>query len=451
MSIDLQAQLRAALADVPDAPLCVAFSGGPDSTALLHALAQLPAARARGLRALHVDHRLQAQSTAWAEHCRAFCTTLDVSLTVLVVQVQRGRGDGLEAAAREARYAALAAELRAGECLVLAQHRDDQAETVLLKLLRGAGPEGLGGMRPLRMFGAGWLWRPLLSCSRQILLGYVDAAQLPVIEDPSNDDIRLARNFLRHRIMPQLLQQWPHAVSAIVHSAKLNRAAADALQARWLPELERLRDPANGSLDAAGWLALEPALRHPLLDHWLHTAGLHAPTTAQRQQIERQCQAQAGRVPHIRWRQTELRIWKGRLWAMPSQDTPPADWAVAWQGQEVTLPGGGSFSLQPPGARLPAPVTLRLRQGGERLKPMGAPYTRDVRDLFQQGAVPPWQRHTCPLIYEHGELLAVADRWASARGEALFAAAGARPAWRPTAAPTSTLPPPPIDSTPALR
>lgn len=435
MSSELQAQLRAALAGVADAALCVAYSGGPDSTALLHALAQLPEARTRGLRALHVDHRLQAQSPAWAEHCSAFCATLDVPLTVVVVQVQRGRGDGLEAAARDARYAAMAAELRRGEYLVLAQHRDDQAETVLLKLLRGAGPEGLGGMRPLRMFGAGWLWRPLLSCSRETLLSHVDAAQLPVIDDPSNDDTRLARNFLRHRIMPQLLQQWPQAVSAIAHSAQLNRAAADALQACWLPELERLRDPGNDSLDAASWLALHPALRHPLLDHWLHAAGLHAPTTAQRQQIERQCQAQAGRVPCIRWRDTELRIWKGRLWAMRPQEPPPADWTVAWEGQEVALPGGGSFALHPPGARLPAPVTLRLRQGGERLKPKGAPYTRDVRDLFQQGEVPPWQRGACPLVYDDGELLAVADRWASARGMALFAAAGAQPSWRPCPAP----------------
>jgi len=298
MSVDLQAQLRAALADVADAALCVAYSGGPDSTALLHALAQLPEARARGLRAVHVDHRLQAQSPAWAEHCRAFCATLDVPLTVVVAQVRRGRGNGLEAAAREARYAAMAAEPRRGE-------------------------------RPLRAFGAGALWRPLLACPREDLLGYVGAARLPVIEDPSNADTRLARNFLRHRIMPQLLQQWPQAVCAIVHSAQLNRAAADALQARWLPELERLRDPANNSLDTAGWLALDPALRHPMLDHWLHAAGLHAPPSAQRHQIKRQCQPHAGREPCLRCRLTELRIWKGPLCALAPQTPPPTDTAGA--------------------------------------------------------------------------------------------------------------------------
>ncbi|MEO8748732.1 MAG: tRNA lysidine(34) synthetase TilS, partial [Rhodanobacter sp.] len=280
MTTEVQAHMRAALASVPGVALCVAFSGGPDSTALLHCLAQLPEARMRGLRALHVDHALHPQSSTWAGHCEHFCTDLDVPLVVARVQVDRNLGDGLEAAARAARYAAMARELHPGEFLVLAQHRDDQAETVLLKLLRGAGPEGLGGMRPLRAFGPGQLWRPLLSLSHQQLVDYVAAWQLPTIRDPSNDDTRLARNFIRHEILPGLLQQWPHAVHSIAHSANLSRAAADALKSQWLPELDRLREATDGSLGVAGWLALDPALRHPLLDHWLHAAGLRAPTTA---------------------------------------------------------------------------------------------------------------------------------------------------------------------------
>src|SRR3546814_88459 len=147
MSGALHPHLLAALAAAPPAPLCVAFSGGPDSTALLHALAGLPQARAHGLRALHVDHGLHADSATWAEHCRRFCAALEVPCNVLRVQVQRVSGSGLEAAARDARYAALAAQLHEGEWLLLGHHRDDQVETVLLKLLRGAGPEGLGGMR----------------------------------------------------------------------------------------------------------------------------------------------------------------------------------------------------------------------------------------------------------------------------------------------------------------
>ncbi|MEO5811486.1 MAG: tRNA lysidine(34) synthetase TilS [Rhodanobacter sp.] len=427
----LQQHLRAALTTLPSAPLCVAFSGGPDSTALLYALAQLPEARARGLRALHVDHGLQPQSVAWAEHCTHFCATLGVLCTVLPVQVEHGRGDGLEAAARDARYAALATQLQVGGYLVLAHHRDDQAETVLLKLLRGAGPEGLGGMRELRPFGQGQLWRPLLALPRQQLLDYVARWQLASIDDPSNYNTHLARNLLRHDILPRLLQHWPQAVHSIVHAAALSRAAADTLQTQWLTALDALRDPTNDSLEVAGWLALDPALRDPLLDHWLHLRGLRAPTTAQRRQICQQSRARADQVPRIAWPGAELRIWKGRLWAMTPRGVPPPDWQTTWGGEPLQLPDHGTLALQPESARLAAPLTLRLRRGGERIKPVNDKHTRDLRDLLQQARMPPWQRATCPLLYSGDELVAVADRWLNARGAEIFTRAQARPHWHP--------------------
>ena len=431
MSNPLHQHLSDALAATPSGPLCVAFSGGPDSTALLHALAQLPEARARGLRALHVDHGLHADSAAWAEHCQRFCATLALPCEVLRVQVDSSKGEGLEAAARRARYDALATQLRDGEWVLLGHHRDDQAETVLLKLLRGAGPEGLGGMRALRPFGRGQLWRPLLALSRRQLRDYVDARQLDCIDDPSNSDTRLARNQLRREILPRLMQHWPQAVDSILHSAVLSRAAADALQVQWLAAFDALHDPANGSLHAAGWLALNPALREPLLDHWLHARRLPAPTTAQRRQIERQCGARAGQLPCIRWTGAELHIWKGRLWALPPEIVIDIDWTSSWHGEPLALPGGGQLSLTDPSARLAEPLNVRLRRGGERIKPAGDAHTRELRDLFQQGLMPPWQRAACPLLYADDELVAVADRWISARGAAIFQQAGARPQWQP--------------------
>ncbi|MFC5580398.1 tRNA lysidine(34) synthetase TilS [Rhodanobacter terrae] len=431
MNDPLRQHLLAALAAASSAPLGVAFSGGPDSTALLHALAQLPEARARGLRALHVDHGLHAHSAAWAEHCQRFCATLELPCEVLRVQLDGSRGEGLEAAARRARYDALATQLRNGEWLLLAHHRDDQAETVLLKLLRGAGPEGLGGMRELRPFGRGRLWRPLLALSRQQLRDYVATHRLDCIDDPSNSDTRMARNQLRREILPRLTQHWPQAVDSIVHSAALSRAAADALQVQWLAAFDVLHDPANGSLHAAGWLALNPALREPLLDHWLHARGLPAPTTAQRRQIERQCGARAGQLPCIRWDGAELHIWKGRLWALTPEVVVDTGRELSWHGEPVALPDGGKLSLTDAGARLAEPLSLRLRRGGERIKPAGDAHTRELRDLFQQGLVPPWQRAACPLLYAGGELVAVADRWVSARGAAIFQQARARPHWQP--------------------
>ena len=422
--------LRDALREQPRGGLCVAFSGGPDSTALLHALAGLREARERGLRAIHVDHGLQPRSGDWAEQARQFCSVLELECLVLRVEVKRDNGEGLEAAARHARYAALEQALREGEWLLLGHHRDDQAETVLLKLLRGSGPEGMGGMRASRPLGAGTLWRPLLDTPRAVLQSYVERHRLPVVHDPSNADTRLSRNYLRVEVLPRLRRHWPHAVDAILHSAAHHRAAADVLRERWLQAFDHLHDPASGSLDAAGWLHLPPALRDPLLDHWLRGRSLRIPTLAQRAQIERQLRTlREGRVPCIHWPGTDLHIWKGRLWAKPPAPSVPPSWRVAWQGEPLALPGGSRLEWL--GAPLEEPFIVRLRQGGERIRPLGDRHTRELRDLFQRAAMPPWQRADCPLIYLGDELLAVGDRWLTERGDALFRQAGGRPCWHP--------------------
>jgi tRNA(Ile)-lysidine synthase len=349
---------------------------------------------------------------------------------VHVAKVKRDSGIGLEAAARHARYAIFAEYLHPGERLVLGHHQDDQVETILLKLLRGAGPEGLGGMREARALGHGVLWRPLLDLPRQVLRDYVEAHQLPCIHDPSNDDKRLARNHLRHDVLPLLKTHWPQAAASITHSASLCRAAADTLQQDWLVAFETLRDDASNSLDAQAWLALTPALRDPLLAQWLHAQGLPAPTTAQRQQIERQCSAQDGQLPCIQWPGAEVHVWKNRLWAMAPRNPVAQPTELSWQGEPLGLPDGGLLSMEP-AMRLPVTLSVRWRSGGERIKPVGDRHTRELRALFQTGAIPPWQRQACPLLYEGDELIAVADRWINARAEAIFGQAGAQPRWQP--------------------
>jgi tRNA(Ile)-lysidine synthase len=425
---DLHTALHDALDTHPDGGLCVAFSGGPDSTALLHALAQLPQARLRGLRAVHVDHGLHADSANWALQCLAICAAWQIELRVLRVDVARDHGEGLEAAARHARYTALGNVLREGERLLLGHHRDDQIETVLLKLLRGAGPEGLGGMRMQRALGHGLLWRPLLELPRETLRIYAEQHGLSFVTDPSNDDRRYSRNRLRHDVLPLLSAHWPHAGDAILHSARLSRAAADALATQWHDALAHLRDPADDSLDASAWLTLAPALRDPLLDHWLHELGCTAPSTAQRMQIERQIAARDGRVPCIRWPGTELHVWKRRLWARRPQAPIDTQWASPWRGEPLTLPDDGSLSLTQPVA-LSRPLTVRLRRGGERMRPAGDAHTRELRDLFQQGAIPPWQRPACPLIYDGETLIAIADRWVTEEAAEMFRALGTFPVW----------------------
>ena len=431
---DLRARMGA---NAPPA-LCVAFSGGPDSTALLHALAKLPEACERGLRALHVDHGLHADSAGWAKRCADFCESLAVPLAMVRVQVDDARGEGIEAAARRARYAAFAANLDEGEWLVLGHHRDDQIETVLLKLLRGAGPEGLGGMRAVRPFARGQLWRPLLETTRASLRGYLADNALPCIDDPANADPRFARNVVRREILPRIAAQWPHAHTSILHAAQLCRTAADYIDASAQSALAGLRRDAD-TLDVAGWLALPEALHASVLDAWLHARGLSAPPDAPRAELAKQAaNASEHTTPLVAWLGTEVRIWDGRLHATPTLELPAADWQAQWNGSPLALPQGcgelrleaiGPASTQATHAPLDPPLTVRFRHGGERIKPAGDPHTRELRDLFQQARVPPWLRVRCPMICEDDALIAVGDLWISDRGKAMFDARGTRPRW----------------------
>lgn len=425
--------LRAALATHPGGDLCVGFSGGPDSSALLHALASLAEARARNLRAVHVDHALHADSAQWATHCQHFCAALDVPLSVHRVSVNRRSGRGLEAAAREARYAVFAEILRPDENLLLAHHRDDQAETVLLKLLRGAGPQGLGGMRPRRAFAGGCLWRPLLQLPRSDLLDYVAAHALQCVDDPGNHQPELTRNFLRAQILPRLHAYWPQAAQSMAHSAHLSGVSADYIDQQAQTELERLLDD-TGTLDAAGWVVLHEALRGPVLERWLHVHGLPAPGRAQAAQLLSQVHdALPDRVPCVRWPGAELHRWRGRLHALAPLPALPDDWHARWSEPTLTLPAGAGTLCWSQASR-PSPPDLQVRLGetGVRLQPAGDSHTRELRSLFQQAAIPPWRRRRCPLIYTaDGTLLAVADLWRTVDGEALFTALDAHPVWQP--------------------
>ena len=422
--------LQRALATWPDGALCVGFSGGPDSSALLHALSALPQARARGLHAIHVDHGLHAASRQWAEHCQAFCARLDVPLDVRRVQVDRQSGKGPEAAAREARHAAFADVLQPGESLLTAHHRDDQAETVLLKLLRGAGTEGLGGMRERRRFGGGWLWRPLLDVPREVLAGYLRDHAIDSIDDPSNQSTHYARNFLRLDILPRLAAHWPQAIRAITHGARHNRQAADYLGQHARKALQSLRRSTDDSLDAPGWLALHPALQARVLESWLHALNLAAPGHSHREQLRQQIEhAHGGRVPLVRWPGTAVHVWRGRLHAHPPLPGIPPGWKTRWHGEPLALPAAiGTLRWMPDPASRPPELEVRLGETGVRLRPAGDRHTRELRDLFQQAGIPPWQRRRIPLLYDtDGQLLAVAGLWSTHAGNERFTALESTP------------------------
>jgi len=423
-------RLQAALAALPPGgALLVAFSGGMDSTVLLHALAQLPAARMRGLRALHVDHGLHDDSAAWARACAATAQALDVPLDIVRVDIARD-GGGLEDAARRARRAALAQRLAPGEIVALAQHRDDQAETILLKLLRGAGPEGLAGMRTVRQFAQGYLWRPLLGLPRAALAEHARAHALRWLDDPSNRDTRLRRNFLRAEILPRLLERWPDAPAALAHSATWARQAADFIAAQAERELAGMQGLDPATLDWRCWLALPDALRDPVLRLWLRQLELDEPAHFHVAELERQLRGSAtDRHPCVRWGATEVRRYRDLLYALQPPPPVPAGWTTPWSGERLALPGGGTLELA--GAETSgAALQVRYRRGGERLRPAGKPHSRQLRLLLQEGGVPPWLRARVPLIFDGEQLLAAADLYLSDAAQALCARLDARIVWR---------------------
>jgi tRNA(Ile)-lysidine synthase len=404
-------------------PLCVAFSGGVDSTALLGALAQGGAGGA-AVRAVYVDHGLSGASPQWALHCRQVAATLKLPLTVLSVAVPRSRGTSLEAQAREVRYASLAACLAPGEVLLTAHNQDDQLETVLLQLLRGAGVAGLAAMPAVAPFAPGTLARPLLTRTRVQLAGFVAREDLPYVEDGSNANLAFDRNYLRHRVLPAIRERWPGAAGTVARAARHAAEAQLLLTELARRDVERAR--VGASLSVAVLRALPPARRRNALRHWITSAG-HLPPDERRllQLAGPVIDARPDANPQVHWGGTAVRRHAGRLTlgaARPGAVTrAAAGWGpVTWewgQARSCVLEGGGALWLTPDPcgpvslAALPAQLLVRARAGGERLTPVRGGARRAVKSLLQEARVPLADRDTLPLIFAAGSLVAVADLW----------------------------------------
>jgi tRNA(Ile)-lysidine synthase len=423
------------------APVAVALSGGLDSTVLLHLLAGDPLIRARGLRALHVHHGLHADADDWAARCVAACDALALRCDVIRVEVARHSGLGLEGAAREARHAALSDTLRTGEVLAVAHHRDDQAETFLLRALRASGPEGLAAMRPWRPFGRGWMWRPLLAYPRARLEAWARACDLAWIEDPANADPAHDRTHLRHLVLPLLRERWPSADAALARSAAMCAEAADLLAAHDADALHAVLSgahdaaaaapPPRNSIPVESMRALLPPERARVLRAWV--AGLSLPPlpASAIDAIERLLDARPDGDAQYRWSDGLIRTWRGHLYAMPLPSPLPADWSLEWDGrQALALPAGGSLALEGAVA-FDRPLRVHARRGGERLRLPGRSHSHALKHLLQDGGVPPWQRARMPLLSDpEGELLAAGDQLLSAPLHAWLRERGARLRWR---------------------
>ncbi|HET7308124.1 MAG TPA: tRNA lysidine(34) synthetase TilS [Gammaproteobacteria bacterium] len=414
----------------------VAFSGGRDSSVLLHALATLRGRLPAPLRAMHINHGLHADAAAWERHCQAFAVALHSDYISRTVVIDSADSRGLEAAARAARYAALGPELRPGEWLLTAHHADDQLETVLLQLLRGGGPAGIAAMPARAPFGAGFLVRPLLEFDRQTLAAYAEANVLNCVDDPGNIDPQRDRNYLRHEIVPRLKQRWPSATITIGRAARHAAQAKSLLRDLAALDLDRIAEPGSPSLPVEAVLALGRARAGNLLRHWLKQRGLPVPDTRRLDTLLKQAAETAGdRAPQVTWPGTEARCWQGRIYAFKALDEP-VELPTRWHGERLMLGSGlGQLHAITGTGGLRTGVTaegleVRWRQGGERIRAVGQLHHRSLKDLLREAGVVPWLRNRIPLLWFNDELVAVADLWIADEFAAPAKETGVRIEWR---------------------
>ena len=418
----ISSNLRKFLARGHAARFCVAFSGGLDSTVLLHAIKLIQDEQGGEIRAIHVDHGLSAESPDWAQNCAQQCQALGVQLNQVRLRINPQPRQSLEAEARRQRYGAFREGLQPGECLVMAHHGEDQAETLLLQLLRGAGTHGLAAMPWLRRFQPGWLLRPMLDLRRVQIREWAETRGLSWLQDPSNDDLQLDRNFLRARVVPLMLQRWPGAIKAMGRSARLAGESSALLDE--IARQDEQKVSCDGRLSVAGMAELGPQRARNLLRYSLKNAGFPVPSEKQlRQGLADLLEARPDRQPRVSWAGGYLRRYRGRIHLLPAgtdEDHAP-EAPGPWEPDEPLELGGlaGRLRCVPTrGAGLGPDcvkqgLRVSFRKGGERLRPQGHKHSRCLKKLFQQAGVVPWMRGRVPLIWSGDELVAVGDLWLS--------------------------------------
>ncbi len=403
----------------------VAFSGGIDSTALLHALAAGFEDHQTPILAIHINHGLHEDAHAWETHCRESAATLDVQFVSRVVEVDQESGLGLEATARQARYDAFRDIVEKGDWLLSAHHEDDQAETLLLNLMRGSGLAGLAGIGELQRFGDGMLARPLLGVSGESITAYAEQQELRWIDDPSNLDTRFDRNFLRREVVPALAKRWPGVVQRLGKSAELASEASALLND--LAQLD-LANIATGlkadKLDIDGLKSLSEKRQRNLLRYAVKQCGLPPPPATRLYQATQELiPAREDAQPLVAWPGAEIRRYRDKLYLLaevpdvdalePGKLTADGDWLDLGVGSgqmrlEAGVDGGIDCDAVEGG------LALRFRQGGEEFCPVGRRRTHKLKKLLQEDGVVPWMRQRIPLLYSGECLVAVGDLWIAA-------------------------------------
>ncbi len=379
--------------------IILAFSGGLDSTVLLHLLNQESAIMAKKLLAVHINHKLSHNADSWQVHCQQVCRDANINFMSRELNLDRASSESLENLARQARYRVLESLVQPGDIVVTGHHQDDQAETLLLQLFRGAGLKGMAAMPMSKPFGKGILYRPLLACSRSALEVYAKQHDLQWIDDESNVDIDFDRNYIRHQVLPVIQQRWPNAVNTISRSAGHHADAQTILDIQAANDVTQLQLSIE-QLSITSLKHLSGARQKNALRYWVVRNNFLLPSESVLNEIISQAlEAKPDADICIAWDSVEVRRYQDRLYIMSAAVDFNSDAVLPWKNQ-YTIDGLNLEDLH-------GKLTIRFRQNNERFHPSTRHKSQSLKKLMQEWKIPTWLRARTPLLYLDDKLIAV--------------------------------------------
>lgn len=396
----------------------IAFSGGKDSHVLLHSMSHLAKQHPLHvhIRAIHADHGLQPASSQWAIHCRNICQQLDIELEIVTLDLTISPGESIEAVARTARYDAFKQLLKQHERLLTAHHQEDQAETLLLQLLRGAGVNGLAAMPEQIAFDKTYLKRPFLDIPHEAIQQYADQHQLQFIDDPSNTELKFDRNYLRHKIVPRLKQRWPATTKNLCRSSELQAEARTLLESYVSVDFQQCLNPQQNSLKLDA-LQTHPKLKQKaIIRYWLQQTQQPMPSAIVLEHIfTNLIHAKADANPLIKWHNYHIRRYQRHLYIVPTQQTVDDNATYYWDAQQdFHVPNSNQIikaeqfltikSLLQATQKM---LTIRFRKAGEKIYIAKRNQHLSLKKIMQTLNIPPWERSQVPLLFLDDELIAI--------------------------------------------